>query len=265
MTPRAAVFCFHDVLPDGERAAVPAGHRPYVLAPEELRALLMAAATLGRRTVPAGDVPRELAGGFFALTFDDGAASDYTEVFPILCELGMRATFFVVPTLVGTTGHVSWGQLREMVASGMEVGSHSLTHPFMHDLDEAGVRREFGESKAAIEDRLGCAVRSGSLPRGWEPPRYAEVLRELGYRVFCTSRVDWWRPGGPALAMPRIAVRRGLEPETFAALAAGDARALWRLQGVDRLKRVAKRCLGLRRWQTVREPLLALWERVAWR
>ena len=255
----------HDVVPEARRVTMPVGHRPYAIAPEEFRALLMAAAELQRRTVPAGQLPQELGGGFWCLTFDDGAESDYTEVFPVLRELGMRATFFVVPTLVGTPGHVSWGQLRELVAAGMEVGSHSLTHPFMHALDAAGLRREFGESKRMIEDRLGCAVRSGSLPRGWEPPRYAEVLAELGYRVFCTSRVGWWRPGTAPLAVPRIAVRRGFRPEVFAALAAGEARVLFGMQATDRLKSLVKRCVGLRGWQGLRQPLLALGERFSWR
>ena len=260
MMPRAAVFCLHDIVPAARLAEVPLGHRPYALTPEEFRALLMAAAPLGRRAVPAGLVPDELGGGFFSLTFDDGAASDYAEAFPVLRELGLRATFFVIPSLVDGAGHVSWQQLREMVAAGMEVGSHSLTHPFMHELDAAGVRREFGESKAVIEDRLGCAVRSASLPRGWEPPEYEHALRDLGYRVFCTSRVGWWRPGGRPLAVPRIAVRRGLEPEAFAAMVAAEPRSLWGMQAVEAVKNAGKRCLGNRGWQRLRQPLLALRE-----
>ena len=197
----------------------------------------------------------------FIYTFDDGCVSDYREAFPALRELGMRATFFVVPSLVGRPGYVSWPELREMAAAGMEIGSHSLTHPFMHELDESGIRREFGESKRVLEDRLGAAVRSASLPRGWEPPDFERVLEDLGYRVFCTSRVGWWHPGGRALAMPRIAVRRGMEPEEFAAIAAGVPRALWGLQAVEAAKNVAKACLGHAGWQRLRAPLLALRER----
>lgn len=262
MRPRAAVFCLHDIVPAARLAEVPLGHRPYALAPDEFRTLLMAAAPTGRRALPVGQVPGELGGGFFSLTFDDGAASDYAEAFPVLRELGMRATFFVVPTLVETPGYVTWGQLREMLAAGMEVGSHSLTHPFMHELDQVGVRREFGESKAVIEDRLGCAVVTASLPRGWEPPHFEDVLGELGYRVFCTSRVGWWHPGGRPLAVPRVAVRRGLEPEVFADIVAGAPRALWRMQAVEVAKNAAKRCLGNGGWQRLRAPLLALRERV---
>lgn len=262
MRPRAAVFCLHDIVPAERLPEVPVTHRPYALTPAEFRALLMATLGGARRAVTVSQVPGELGGGFFCLTFDDGCESDYTEAFPVLSELGMRATFFVVPTLVETKGYVTWRQLREMVAGGMEIGSHSMTHPFLHDLDEDGVRREFGDSKMAIEDRLGQAVRSASLPRGWEPPRFEEALGELGYRVFCTSRVGWWYPGGRALRMPRVAIRRGIEPEEFTSIVNAEPRSLWRMQAVEAAKNAAKACLGNGGWQRLRAPLLALRERV---
>jgi peptidoglycan/xylan/chitin deacetylase (PgdA/CDA1 family) len=262
MRPRAAVFCLHDVVPVEQLAGVAVTHRPYALTPAELRTLLMAAHVADLRTVPVGQVPAELGGRFFCLTFDDGCASDYEHAFPALRELEMRATFFVVPTLVGTSGYVTWSQLREMAAAGMEIGSHSLTHPFLHELDAAGVRHEFGESKRILEDRLGAAIRSASLPRGWEPPDFEAVLDELGYRVFCTSRVGWWHPGDRPLAMPRVAVRRGMEPDEFAAIAAGTPRALWGQLAVEAAKNAAKACLGHGGWQRLRRPLLALRERL---
>ena len=262
MRRRAAVFCLHDIVRDEHLAQVGATHRPYALAPAEFRAHLMAAHAAGLRTVVVGQIPQELGDPFFSLTFDDGCLSDYTEAFPALRELGMRATFFVVPTLVGAPGHVSWAQLREMAAAGMEIGSHSLTHPFLHQLDAAGLRHEVGQSRAILEDRLGSAVRSASLPRGWEPSGLEAVLDELGYRAFCNSRVAWWHPGDRPLAIPRVAVRRGMVSDDFIAIAAAAPRALWRLTAVDVAKNVAKACLGHGGWQRLRAPLLALRERM---
>jgi len=258
MRPRAAVFAFHDIVPASRLADVPPTHRPYALDPREFRVLVLAAADSPRRGVPVSHVPGELGGGFFSLTFDDGAASDYEQAFPVLAELGLRATFFVVPTRIDTPGHVTWVQLREMLAAGMEIGSHSMTHPFLDGLDAAGLRREFGDSKHLLEDRLGAPVRAASLPRGWEPPGLAGVLTELGYRVFCTSRVDWWHPGDAPLSMPRIGVRRGMLVEEFAAIVEAERGALWRLRTVEVAKYAAKACLGRRGWNRLRTPLLGL-------
>ncbi|HWP64748.1 MAG TPA: polysaccharide deacetylase family protein [Candidatus Limnocylindria bacterium] len=262
MRARSVVFGFHDLVPADRLDAVPRGHRPYAVDPRDFRAYLVALQRAGKRVVPVEQLPSEMGGGAVSLTFDDGWESDYTEAFRVLRELKMRATFFVVPTLVETPGHLTWAQLREMLAAGMEIGSHSLTHPFMHDLDAAGLRYEFGESKRLIEDRLRQPVRSASLPRGWEPPEFETVLCELGYRVFCTSRVGWWYPGGRPLAMPRVIVRRGLTVDEFAAIADAHPRSLWRLQLVEQLKGIAKRWLGPRGWNRLRAPLLALRERV---
>jgi peptidoglycan/xylan/chitin deacetylase (PgdA/CDA1 family) len=256
---RAAVFVFHDVVPAVGLAAVPVTHRPYALPCEDFRAFLLAASASARRPVPTGHVPEELGGLFYSLTFDDGQASNYTEAFPALMELGLRATFFVVPTLVGTPGHVEWRQLREMVAAGMEIGSHSLTHPFLDRLDAAGLEREFGESKVIIEDRLGMAVRTASLPRGGRMPAGLEgILRRLGYRVFCTSRVGWWHPGDAPLAVPRVAAYPGMPLVDFVAILNAEPRALWRLQMEQAAKDAVKACLGRRGWAALRAPLLRL-------
>lgn len=258
MRPRAAIFYFHDVVSAERLASIPATHRPYVLSLEEFRACALAASQSARRAIPVSQAPGELGGGFYCFTFDDGCASDYTAAFPVLQELGLRATFFVVPTLVGTVGYVTWPQLREMVAAGMEIGSHSLTHPFVDRLDAAGLRREFGESKAIIEERLGLAVHAASLPRGWEPPGMRDVLANLGYRVFCTSRVGWWHPGDDGLVMPRIAVRQGMPIEVFAAIVNAERRALWTLQTVELAKNAVKACIGRGGWARLRAPLLRL-------
>ena len=262
MRARAAIFCLHDAVPPERLDQVPIEHRPYALTPDEMRAVLVEASRTPRQSIGVGQVPTELGGAFYALTFDDGAASDYEVTFPILCELGLRATFFVVPTLVDTPGYVTWAQLREMVAAGMEIGSHSLTHPFVNTLDRTGLEREFGESKRILESRLGLRIRSASLPRGWEPPALREVLRELGYRAFCNSRVAWWYPGGDPLSIPRIAIRRGMPIEEFGAIVNAEPRALWRMQAVEAAKNAAKACLGVHGWQRVRSRLLALQERV---
>ena len=145
-----------------------------------------------------------------------------------------------------------------MVAAGMEVGSHSLTHPFMDHLDAADLRREFGESKAMIEDRLGTAVRSASLPRGWPAPGLEAVLEELGYRAFCTSRVGWWYPGDPPLGIPRVRVSAGMPVERFIAIVEGRPRVLWRPQATDAAKNVVKACVGRHGWNRLRAPLLRI-------
>jgi hypothetical protein len=64
-----------------------------------------------------------------ALTFDDGLDHLYTVVFPLLREFRCKAIAYIVPTAIGTTGFVTWEQIREMHDSGcLDFQSHSMTH-----------------------------------------------------------------------------------------------------------------------------------------
>ena len=89
----------------------------------------------GYHTVSLADVylamagERELPPKPVALTFDDGGIDNYQVAFPILRQLGLSATFFVITGRVGREGQMSWDELREMASQGMAIESHTVTHP----------------------------------------------------------------------------------------------------------------------------------------
>ena len=159
----------------------------------------------------------------------------------------------------GPPGYVTWPQLREMVA-----GRHGDRQPLAHASVRARARRgrRCGASSASrsaiLEDRLGAAVRSASLPRGWEPPDFERVLRRARLsrllhqprRLVVSRRPragDAARRGTPRHGGRGVRRHRGR----------GAPRALWRLQAVDVAKNAAKACLGRGGWQRLRAPLLA--------
>ncbi len=71
------------------------------------------------------------------LTFDDGYVDHYTNVLPVLEQYGYRATFFIITGTADANNpeHLSWAQIREMAEAGMDMESHTKTHP---DLRERG-------------------------------------------------------------------------------------------------------------------------------
>ncbi len=131
-----------------------------------------------------------------ALTFDDGYESFLRYAYPALKERGGSATVFIVAGYAGGWNrwevnlgalrfkHLSWEQLRAM--EGIEVGSHTMTHRCLVGLPEGELRRELTDSKAVIEDRLGCPVNYLSLPFGRFDRRVIEIAREAGYLAACT-------------------------------------------------------------------------------
>jgi peptidoglycan/xylan/chitin deacetylase (PgdA/CDA1 family) len=97
-----------------------------------------------------------------AITFDDGCQSFSEHAFPVLRDLGYQATVFVITAPAGSTDlpfmkgklHLTWDQLGRLHESGVEIGAHTVTHPDLTRLDEAGIVAEFEGSRAAIADRV---------------------------------------------------------------------------------------------------------------
>jgi peptidoglycan/xylan/chitin deacetylase (PgdA/CDA1 family) len=84
-----------------------------------------------------------------------------------------------------TTDEVlSWRDLERLAADGVEIGSHSATHPDFGQLDGPSAREELDRSRAMIEARLGFAPTSFAIPLGqsanWTPVAMREA-RAAGY------------------------------------------------------------------------------------
>lgn len=67
----------------------------------------------------------------FALTFDDGLLSQYTQALPVLERWQVPATFFVIGTSWedGVHRYMNPQQKQELASKGYEIGSHTLNHP----------------------------------------------------------------------------------------------------------------------------------------
>src|SRR5262249_23423200 len=50
--------------------------------------------------------------------------------------------------------HMSWEEVKEMARSGIEFGSHTVTHPVLANVSQARLEQEISESKKAIEQNL---------------------------------------------------------------------------------------------------------------
>ncbi len=255
----APIFAYHNFV---ERPEVPApAAQTYVLSQAQFDAHLDALAAPELRPSRLADVLATPATGRFVLSFDDGYLTDYTVVFPRLAERGWPGCFFVIANQVGKPRALGWRELREMAAAGMEIGSHSLTHPFLHRADPDEVRREFGESKRILEDGLGRAVHYASLPRGSAAPGMGALIKELGYRGFCTSEPGLVSVRTDPYEVPRIAVKQRTTPEFLRQVCAGRRLTLAMLQSFHAVKKFGKQLVGAERWRHIRGVLMDAAER----
>ncbi len=152
------------------------------------------------------------------LTFDDGYDDLYTELLPATIEYGLKPLVFLVADRTGSTNvwdHtrglrprslLTLGQIREMQRHGVEFGSHTLTHPWLPEVSDDGLRREVGDSKRCLEDMLGTAVTTFAYPFGGVDQRVRAAVADAGYDLGFTIRpgLNWW---GDPLCLNRAEVR----------------------------------------------------------
>jgi peptidoglycan/xylan/chitin deacetylase (PgdA/CDA1 family) len=117
------------------------------------------------------------------LTFDDGKADALGIVLPALRKRGMRASFFVITDLVGRAGYLTWDGVRALAEAGMEIGSHTATHPRLPDLPDASVEHELVQSRLTLQAELHRPVEALAYPYNSVRARIEQAARAAGYRV----------------------------------------------------------------------------------
>ena len=138
-----------------------------------------------------------------AVTFDDGDSSIFEYALPILAELGVPGTAFVVVQRVGALGFLSWEQLASLAAEGWEIGSHTMIHARLPDLDDESLDADLLESRLTIEDKLGLPCRSIAYPYGAWDPRVRSAAVRAGYTAGC---VTGCASDADVLGWPRVGV-----------------------------------------------------------
>ncbi|MDC0446734.1 polysaccharide deacetylase family protein [Gammaproteobacteria bacterium] len=126
--------------------------------------------------------------GQVALSFDDGHVSDYDIVLPLLQAHDATATFFITSNFVGREGYLSWTQVKRLHEAGMEIGSHSLSHPYSTTISQEELMIEMQQSKFQIEQKIGAEVRSFAYPYGDYSQRTHQTAIAAGYKYICTSK-----------------------------------------------------------------------------
>ncbi|MFN8446529.1 MAG: polysaccharide deacetylase family protein [Caldilineaceae bacterium] len=134
------------------------------------------------------------------LSFDDGLADFYTAALPILRQVGMPASLYVVTGFLGATSGwlqaegeaqcpmLTWTQLREIERDGIEIGAHTHTHPQLDTLSEADAWKEIVRSKQQLEEYLGHRIESFAYPHGYHSAQVRQLVARAGFSSACAVK-----------------------------------------------------------------------------
>lgn len=125
----------------------------------------------------------ELGKPTFSITFDDGWAGQYNNVFPIFKDRGIRGTFFIIgkPSRMGGK-YLTEAQIKEMADAGQEIADHTVNHP-EHPTPEQ-IRDEWLISKPYLESITGKPILTHCYPYG----HYTDGVNQIAQGVFEATR-----------------------------------------------------------------------------
>jgi peptidoglycan/xylan/chitin deacetylase (PgdA/CDA1 family) len=136
-----------------------------------------------------------------AVSFDDGYQTLLDNVIPEIEARAIPITIFVAPETLGSPPNwtdysggtdcvmsepiVTAEQLRRLPDDTVQIGSHTVTHPMLTNLEEQDARREL--SRTMLEAIIGRKVTTFSFPYGAYSSELISFCRDAGYeRVFVT-------------------------------------------------------------------------------
>lgn len=149
---------------------VPDVDNEYYVKPDDFRAQMQALKDWGYTSIPISLLVQAINSGAalpdrpVVISFDDGDMTVYKTAFPIMKEFGFIGVNYIVGDRLGVDGYMGAAQLKEMIASGWEVGSHSMSHI---DLTTSpNLDWEIRQSQVDLEDALGVQVSTFAYPFG---------------------------------------------------------------------------------------------------
>lgn len=180
------ILIYHSIRP--YRATDLGGVRKYVTTPQALDEEFAFLKENGYVSIDFDDLQNRLQSGKalppkpVIICFDDGPETQYTYALPLLKKYSFTATFFLFTNAIGRKHYLSWDQVIELSAQGMQIGCHSRFHPFLTRISsEKKLWEEIAGAKETLEAHLGKPVTVYAYPFGQYNEHIVQLVRKAGY------------------------------------------------------------------------------------
>jgi peptidoglycan/xylan/chitin deacetylase (PgdA/CDA1 family) len=169
----------------------------------------------------------ERSGKVVGITFDDGYVNNLTHAMPVLKRHGFSSTCYAVSGLAGKTNLwdkalgiaqtqlMTDAEMRQWVAGGQEVGSHTRTHLDLTASSDDDCGGEIAEGKIELERMVNRRVSHFCYPYGRYEPRHVAMALALGFETATTTQRSRTQAGTGMLEIPRVPVLRSTSLALF--------------------------------------------------
>ncbi|MGJ8644658.1 MAG: polysaccharide deacetylase family protein [Luteolibacter sp.] len=151
------------------------------------------------------------------ITLDDGWKSVYTDAYPVLKEFGFPFTIYLYKNYVDGGGKaLTTEMIREMIANGATIGSHSVSHPFPQTVKNSRKKGaeaydkflnvEMGESKDFLEEKFKQPVTTYAYPGGYFTEEMLLKAEQVGYGHLFTVQPGKVKRSIPNNILPRYVI-----------------------------------------------------------
>ena len=125
------------------------------------------------------------------VSFDDGYSGQYKDAMPVLRSLHWPG---VLNLKLGNLRDLKTAHVREMIANGWEIDSHTINHPSLTSIDDAQLRYELEASKARLKTAFGLTVNFFCYPAGAYDRHVIAAVKRAGYLAATTTDEGYARP-----------------------------------------------------------------------
>lgn len=141
-----------------------------------------------------------------SFTFDDGSASNITNVAPVLSQYGYTGTAYITTSCVGLVTvpnncqadegipYMTWAQIKSLQSTyNWEIGAHSVSHPLMTEINANKLEREVANSKAALSAQ-GINATAFATPYGDYNDKVLSAIAKYytSHRGFADTGYNSW-------------------------------------------------------------------------